>query len=132
MPGFGRRPRVLIVDDEVGVRMFADRALSEAGCDTRIAADASEALEKVDEGAPFDLAVIDFRLPGMLGDELARRLRRNEPDLKVLYFTGFADSLFEERSTLSANEAFLEKPVTVRALQEAVSLLLFGHTRGLA
>jgi hypothetical protein len=53
------------------------------------------------------------------------------PDIKVLYMTGFADRLFAERNALWAHEAFVEKPVTVAGIQEAVSLLLFGHTRGL-
>jgi hypothetical protein len=50
--------------------------------------------------------------------------------IKVLYVTGFADVLFTERRTLWEDEAFVEKPVSMLALREAVSLALFGHTRG--
>jgi FixJ family two-component response regulator len=73
--------------------------------------------------------VVDLQMPLMTGDEVAQRLRRADPDLKVLYFTGHSDRLVKETTTLSANEAFLEKPVTIQGLLEAVSLLLFGHTR---
>ncbi len=53
------------------------------------------------------------------------------PTSRFLYFTGFADQLFKERITLWANEAFIDKPVGVQGLLEAVSMSLFGHTRGL-
>ena len=68
-------------------------------------------------------------MPGMTGDELAQRLRKSDPGLKVLYLTGFSDQLFDRKSALWADEAFLEKPATVRGLLEAVSLLLRGHVQ---
>jgi hypothetical protein len=52
-----------------------------------------------------------------------------DPDAKILYFTGFSDRLFSEKSMLGAHEAFVEKPLTMRGLLEAVSLLLFGDLR---
>jgi FixJ family two-component response regulator len=73
---------------------------------------------------------VDVVMLQMRGDELGRRLRLQDPDVKVLYFTGFSDRLFQSRQTLWEYEAFLEKPVTVAGLLEAVSLILFGHTNG--
>jgi hypothetical protein len=58
-----------------------------------------------------------------------RQLRQGDPDAKVLYFTGFSDRLFADRNMLWENDAFIEKPVKVERLREAVSLLLFGHTQ---
>ena len=123
--------RVLIVDDEEPILRFVDRVLRKAGNDTTLAPGAPEALELLSSGPSFDLLLTDLMMPGMRGDELARLLTGRMPDIKVLYMTGYADRLFAERTTLWANEAFVEKPVTVVGLQEAVSLLLFGHTRGL-
>jgi two-component system, cell cycle sensor histidine kinase and response regulator CckA len=65
-------------------------------------------------------------MPEMNGDELARRLRAQDPDLRVLYLTGHSEKLFAERMVLWEHEAFLDKPFTPAALLEAVSLLLFG------
>ena len=62
----------------------------------------------------------------MAGDELASRLRQRDPDLKVLYLTGYADQLFKSKHTLWDGEAFLEKPCSIGGLLEAVSLLLRG------
>ena len=53
-------------------------------------------------------------------------MRHDEPTLKVLYLTGFSDRLFKEKSTLWEDEAFLEKPCSVKGLLQAVSLLYSG------
>src|SRR5947208_15025383 len=119
-----RRWRVLVVDDEASILTFAARALSDAGYDVVGASDGPDTLRLVEAQAPFDAFVIDIMMPQMRGDELGRQLRQREPDAKVLYFTGYADRLFEERRTLWKDEAFIEKPVTVKGLLEAVSLLL--------
>jgi YesN/AraC family two-component response regulator len=95
------------------------------------AADAAEGLD-VDEhqSESFDVFLLDVRMPNMTGDELAQLLRRRHPDCKVLYFTGFADQLFDRKPTLWDNEAFIEKPAAPTALLEAMSMLLYGDTQG--
>jgi len=117
---------VLIVDDEPSVQRFVERVLSDAGYSTKVAGDGPEALETASRMDEFDLVVTDVMMPQMTGDELARRLRAQHPKVKVLYLTGFSDRLFKEKVTLWADEAFLDKPCTVKGLLEAVSLLLFG------
>ena len=126
-----RAPRVLIVDDEESIRTFAARALREAGYDVVVASHGPDALAIAEQSGPFDLYLIDLLMPQMRGDEVARRLRRADPGVKILYFTGYSDSLFNEKKMLWQNEAFVEKPVSLNGLLEAASLSLFGHTRGL-
>jgi two-component system, cell cycle sensor histidine kinase and response regulator CckA len=117
----------LVVDDEEPVRRFVDRVLREGGYKTMLAGDGPEALEVAARHEDFDILVTDLMMPAMNGDELARRLRQQAPSLKVLYLTGFADRLFKEKTTLWADEAFLEKPCSMKGLLEAVSLLLTGR-----
>ena len=119
--------RVLIVDDEEPVRRFVERVLHDAGYETAVAGDGSEAIQVAAKFAGIDVLVTDVMMPNMLGDELARRLRQNEPDLKVLYLTGYSDRLFKEKVTLWEAEAFLDKPCSVAGLRQAVSLLLYGR-----
>jgi two-component system cell cycle sensor histidine kinase/response regulator CckA len=119
-----------VVDDEESIRIFAERALRDGGYDVVTAPGGPEALREVQRQRPFELFVIDLIMPQMSGDELARQLRRADPDAKVLYFTGYSDRLFKEKLTLWEHEAFVDKPVTILGLLEAVSLLLFGHIRG--
>lgn len=123
-------PTALIVDDEESVRRFVERVLHEAGYQTALAGDGPEALELAQKLGSFEVLVTDVTMPQMSGDELARRLRQNEPGLKVLYLTGYSDRLFKDKVTLWADEAFLEKPCSIGALKEAVALLLFGRVDG--
>lgn len=120
---------VLVVDDEPTVSSVVERTLRFAGYRTVVASSGAHAIQ-VAAGLPsVDLLVTDERMPGMTGDELAQHLRKVDPGLKVLYLTGYCDQLFERKQALWEDEAFLEKPATVRGLLEAVSLLLNGHVQ---
>ena len=125
-----RGPRVLVVDDDDLILRFAERVLQDGGYEVVVASSGPQALDIAKAQRPFAGFVLDVMMPTMRGDELARQLRHMDPDAKVLYFTGHSDVLFEEKVTLWANEAFVDKPFTVDGLREAVSLLLFGHTHG--
>lgn len=104
--------------------------LREAGYDVVTASDGPDALRLIVQQQPFELFVIDVAMPQMTGDELARQLRAVDPDVKVLYCTGYSDRLFREEAMLGEHEAFVDKPCSAQALLEAVSLLLFGNTQG--
>ncbi len=116
--------RVLIVDDEPAVRTFLDHALRAEGYDTVVATDGMDALTKA---GPFDLLLTDLMMPRMAGDALAARMRRADPDLKVLYLTAYSDELFKRKIRLWTGEAFLDKPATPDAIVEAVELLINGR-----
>ena len=123
-------PCILAVDDHESNRKLVERVLTDAGYLVETAGDPRQALA-VAEAFRFDLYVVDFMMPVMTGPELVDLIRRQHPEARVLYLTAFAARLFREHAVLRDDEAFLEKPFTVRALREAVSLLLFGHLRGL-
>jgi two-component system cell cycle sensor histidine kinase/response regulator CckA len=118
--------RALVLDDELEVRRFVSRVLQAAGYVTEEFADGIDALYAIASGVRFELVVTDVRMPLMSGPEFVKELLRLEPDVKVLYLTGFNDQLFNERPTLWADEAFLDKPCSVKGLIEATSLLMFG------
>ena len=118
---------VLVVDDEEAVRKLVDRVLREGGYRTTTAADGPEAIDAASKLDTLDVLVTDVMMPQMQGDELARRLRQRQPGLKVLYLTGYSDQLFKDKITLWEDEAFLDKPCSMKALLEAVSLLLDGR-----
>jgi CheY-like chemotaxis protein len=127
-----QRLSVLVVDDEPSVRDFIQRVLEGAGYQTRMADSGLAALQIFGEKGTPDLLLTDLNMPGMRGDELAAKMRRESPDLKVLYLTGYSDQLFAERTTLWENETFLDKPCSVNGLLEAVNLALYGHLKGSA
>ena len=122
-----RALNVLIVDDEAQVCQFVERVVLRAGHATMTAGSGAEAFSAAASVDSIDLLITDMMMPQMNGDELARRMLVLRPKLKVLYLTGFSEQLFKDKVALWQDEAFLEKPCTVRGLMEAVSLLLFGR-----
>lgn len=118
--------RVLVVDDEESIRTFVEGVLTLEGYGVVTATDGPDALSIIGRTGLFDLYLLDVVMPLMFGDELARQIRRTDPDAKILYFTGCVDKLFEHRPVLWENEAFVEKPVTLDGLLQAVSLMLTG------
>ena len=76
-----------------------------------------------------DLLVTDLMMPGMSGRELAAVVRKSNPQVRVLYVTGFADTLFTGVNELGPAESFIEKPFGADGLLEATRLLMFGQFR---
>jgi two-component system cell cycle sensor histidine kinase/response regulator CckA len=120
------RLRVIVVDDEEPMRTLVKRCLT-ADCDVTEAGSGPEALALVTDEAGVDVLITDEMMPGMEGHELARRLRTRNPDLKVLYLTGFADRLFEAKERMWEAEAFLDKPFTRDGLRQAIAQLAFNR-----
>ena len=116
---------ILVVDDQDGIRQFQRQALEHAGYQVTEANSGLEALALLEQGRLFDLVIADIVMPGLTGVEMAGTIRTAFPDQKILYVTGQLDRLMDARS-LWEGEAFLEKPFSVAALREAVSLLLYG------
>jgi two-component system, cell cycle sensor histidine kinase and response regulator CckA len=118
--------RVLVVDDEEPMRLFVGRVLQDAGHEVAMAGSGDEAIAMLPTLTSIDVLVTDEMMPRVPGHELARLVRAREPAVRVLYLTGFSDQLFKEKRALWADEAFLEKPCSAKALLEAVSQLLRG------
>jgi len=123
------RKRVLIVDDEQPVLRLLVRVLSVDNYDIQSAESGVEAMKLID--APnfsgLDLLVTDLMMPHMNGRELGAIVRLRYPSARVLYVTGFADSLFKGVQELGEGESFIEKPFGAEGLLEATRLLMFGH-----
>jgi CheY-like chemotaxis protein len=95
--------------------------LTHAGYTVVTARDSEEALRVSD---PCGVLVTDLLMPRMTGDELARRLRQRDPNVKVLYLTGYSEQLFAIKQVLEDGEAFLDKPASGKEVLEAIELLL--------
>lgn len=121
-----RALRILVVDDEEAVRRYADRMLRAAGYQPVLAANGFEALRLAASMGGVDALVTDLMMPEMNGDELARRLRQEMSELKVLYMSGFCDRIVDHEARLAGRDAFLEKPYSIKALEQAVSMLVYG------
>ncbi len=123
------RKRLLVVDDEMPILKLVTRILATDNYDISSASTGEDAAQMVltPDYPGVDLLVTDLMMPGMNGRELAKVVRGKFPTVRVLYVTGFADTLFRGHLELADGESFVEKPFGTDGLLEATRLLMFGH-----
>jgi CheY-like chemotaxis protein len=117
--------RVLIVDDERGVREFLSQLLLEDGYEVAEADDGAAALRLLERG-PFDLILLDMMMPGMDGWELARRIDERKIETPILVVTAMRNAA-EVAEELGA-VGYITKPFDIGALSRAVRRALPDHT----
>lgn len=108
---------VLVIDDDPDVRGFIVEALEEQGYHVREASDGHAGLAEVRRHKP-DLVVLDFIMPGLSGAEVAGQVRAEEPDLPILFVSGYSETDAVKRTAPDA--PLLTKPFRAEALQKAV------------
>jgi CheY-like chemotaxis protein len=117
--------RILIAEDEQSLRGLVQRALSESGHDTVVAADGAEALDVLTrDGGAFDLLLTDIKMPIMDGIALALAAARDHPDLTILLMTGYADQRERAYGLEALIHDVITKPFTVAEIQAAVTSAL--------
>ena len=115
------KPRILIVEDEVLVRMFAVDALEDEGFTVVESANAAEAVTKLAElDAQVAAVIIDLGLPDRPGDQLALELRAMRNDLPILIASGRSERELKERFQLDGRVGIVVKPFTGPMLLEAL------------
>jgi two-component system alkaline phosphatase synthesis response regulator PhoP len=121
--------RVLVVDDEAEVRSVLARLLDLLGYSADEAASGQQALEML-RRAPYDVLVLDIRMPGMDGVEVMERARQTYPGLPVVFLTGYA-TLESAVAAVKAHAAdYLFKPAGIHELADAVASALRERTHG--
>jgi two-component system, chemotaxis family, chemotaxis protein CheY len=120
--------KVLVVDDDEDMRDLIALMLKREGFEARTVASPFRALEVAVE-EDYDVAILDWSMPGMDGGELCARLREH-PDLRdkpVLVLTAHADPETRRQAFAAGADDFMTKPFTKGQLAEAVSALLDGR-----
>ncbi len=112
-----RQGRVLVADDEPGIRDTLERNLIRMGYTVVLAADGQEALERF-AGDPWaiDLVIMDVTMPRMSGDEVFRSMRELRPDLHVILMSGFDRGAVLQRVLGEGAAGVLKKPFTLDEL----------------
>lgn len=122
--------RILVIDDESNIRLMLKLALVHVGHTVETAADGYEGLELFQEGASWDLVLLDQRMPGLEGLEVLREIRGRVPAARIIMITAFGTiDLATEAMALGATN-FLRKPFTVDTLRGAVDAALAGPLQG--
>jgi len=118
---------ILVVDDEPSIRMLVKDILEPLGYRTLDASCGKEALQTIQTAVgQIDLLLTDVILPGMNGRELAREFAAKKPGGKVLFMSGYSDSIIASHGILEAGTDFIEKPLTRDALLRKIRKMLDG------
>jgi len=126
-----RSGRILLVEDEPGLRDIAQRVLARSGFEVTAAADPDEAILAAESMTEhIDLLLTDVVMPGMRGPELAIRLRASRPGLRVLLVSGYAEEIVEGGRDDSV--PFLAKPFSAESLLTAVDAAMSSAELGAA
>jgi two-component system, cell cycle response regulator CpdR len=115
--------RILLAEDDESMRGFLVRALKKAGYEVIDFANGEEAYERL-KTEPFTLLLTDIVMPKMDGIELARRASELDPDLKIMFITGFAAVILNNDIAAPKDARVLSKPFHLKDLVREVDRLL--------
>jgi len=110
---------ILVVDDDKATLQILERILQKQGYNVDIAETGREAEEKVNT-KPFDLALLDVKLPDTDGIELLGEIHRTKPNMIKIVITGFASMEDGIKAMESGADAYLVKPVTSEELLKVI------------
>jgi signal transduction histidine kinase/CheY-like chemotaxis protein len=120
-----RSGTILVVDDEPHVRRVCSRILERLGFQVVTAADGQEALNLFQEhDGRFLCVLLDLTMPGMDGVATFRHLKRLQPDLKVILFSGYDESQAVQLFVDEGLAGFIQKPFGVQELQSKLKSIL--------
>lgn len=119
---------VLVVDDDSSVLTLLVTVLEDAGFNVCSAANGKEALEQYRQHSDnIDLLLTDVILPGMNGRQIASAIHEQDPQLPVIYISGYTDDDQIKRELLKAEAELVLKPIEVNALIEKICTVLARH-----
>lgn len=111
--------KLLIVDDQFGIRILLNEVFNKEGYQTFQAANGIQALEVVTKHSP-DLVLLDMKIPGMDGIEILKRMKKIDPDIKVIIMTAYGElDMIQEAKDLGALTHFA-KPFDIDDIRAAV------------
>jgi two-component system cell cycle sensor histidine kinase/response regulator CckA len=117
---------ILLVEDEEGLRALNARGLSSRGYTVLEAGNGVEAIEVIEREGHVDLVVSDVVMPEMDGPTLLKELRARDPQVKVIFVSGYAEEAFSKNLPTGEQYAFLAKPFTLKQLVAEVKQTLAG------
>lgn len=120
--------RILVVEDEPGVRDFVKRGLLSVGYDVATAEDGVQALARLEKDS-FHLMVTDIIMPNLDGIALALKAAKDYPDLKILMMSGYANERQRSHNLEALIHTVLAKPFSLAALLSSVEDALNGSSR---
>ncbi len=114
--------RVLVVDDEEGIRLLYKEELEEEGYEVELAASGEEALERLEKEDDIDLVLLDIKMQGMDGVEVLRKIKERWKDLPVILCTAYPH--YKHEFGTWASDAYVVKSSDLRELKDTIKDIL--------
>jgi DNA-binding response OmpR family regulator len=111
--------KVLVAEDDVTLREEVAELLRSGGHEVHVVPDGNEAIRRI-EGEAFDLALVDWNMPGKTGGEVLRRAREVRPRTAVIVMTGYGNVDTAVEAMRSGAKDFLQKPFDVDSLENTI------------
>jgi two-component system cell cycle sensor histidine kinase/response regulator CckA len=122
---------IMLVEDDDAVRMFGARALRNKGYQVIEARSGEAALDLINNtNHPIDLLISDVVMPQMDGPALVREVREDDPGIKVIFISGYAEDAFRQRLDSDRDIHFLAKPFSLKQLAVKVKDVIGSDLAG--
>lgn len=123
------KEKILIVDDQYGIRILLNEVFHKEGYETFQAANGMQALEVVENHHP-DLVLLDMKIPGMDGIEILKRMKVIDEEIRVIIMTAYGElDMIQESKDLGALTHFA-KPFDIDEIRDAVKTYLPLRSNG--
>ena len=123
-----RNMKMLLIDDDEWIRDSLSIFFESEGCHL-------EALETAEEGLralkkqPYDIIIVDYRLPGMDGLDFLKRIKNFYPNVKKILITAYGNKALVSEAMLLGIQDYIEKPFTIKTIEATLSMLIENRER---
>ena len=118
------KPRILIADDEAEIRSVLNKFLSGLiECDIAEAVDGRQALELLKKG-PYDLVLMDIKMPGISGIDATKKIKEDYPGLEVLVISAWDSQSVASEALQAGASDYIPKPFQMKDIFNEISIIL--------
>ncbi|MBB5150005.1 MULTISPECIES: response regulator [Ureibacillus] len=111
--------KILIVDDQRGIRMLLDEIFKREGVKTYLASNGPEALQLI-ENSRMDGVLLDMKLPGIDGKEILRKIKTLYPEMPVFIMSAYEEAEMVKQANCYGADYYFTKPFNIFELKDAV------------
>lgn len=113
------RGKVLIVDDQFGIRILLQEVLQKDGYEVNLASNGKQALDLIKKRLP-DLVILDMKIPGMDGLEILEAIKQIDEKIHVIMMTAYGEMELMKKAKELGAVAYFTKPFNIDELREAI------------
>ena len=115
--------KLLIADDQPGIRILLDEVFKKEGYDTVLASNGADALKQVQKDAP-DCVLLDMKMPGLSGEEVLQEVKSQFPDIPVVLMSAYDEVESTHNEFVHQADHYFTKPFDIHEVRATIRRLL--------